>query len=408
MGKLFSQYRGLRRELYILFFGRVVTNMGALIWPMLTLILKNKLGLSASDAANFIIVMGFVQLPCTLIGGKLADRFSKKNIIICCDLITVVGFITCFFLPISFLQIGIFCLAGFFAHMEWPAYDALVADFTLTKDRERAYSLSYLGTNLGMVLAPMIGGLLFANYLNWAFLLSGIATFSSTILIFFFIKDTKPVHEEIAAGIYQEREDGNIFTVLRKNKLIFLFLICSGISSFIYVQFNFLLPLNMEQLYGENGAVLFGTLASVNAVVVIVATPMLTGGLSKLRETSKFIIGELLIAIGFSIYIFMQGIIPMYIISMVIFTLGEVVYVLGKQPYLSKRIPASHRGRIVSLVSVIATIAQGVAIKIAGIFADTTPMQLLWTGVVCVGLINVIIYILLRQKDKQNYPLLYK
>ena len=34
----FSQYRGLRRENYVLFFGRIVTNMGSMVWPMLTMI----------------------------------------------------------------------------------------------------------------------------------------------------------------------------------------------------------------------------------------------------------------------------------------------------------------------------------------------------------------------------------
>ena len=38
----FSQYRGLRREIYILCFGRVVTNLGSMVWPMLTLILSQK------------------------------------------------------------------------------------------------------------------------------------------------------------------------------------------------------------------------------------------------------------------------------------------------------------------------------------------------------------------------------
>ena len=37
--KMFGQYRGMRRELYILFWGKAATNMGAMIWPMLTLIL---------------------------------------------------------------------------------------------------------------------------------------------------------------------------------------------------------------------------------------------------------------------------------------------------------------------------------------------------------------------------------
>ena len=39
---LFSQYRGLRKEVYILFFGRIVTNMGSMVWPMLTMILKDR------------------------------------------------------------------------------------------------------------------------------------------------------------------------------------------------------------------------------------------------------------------------------------------------------------------------------------------------------------------------------
>lgn len=45
--KMFGQYRGMRRELYILFWGKAATNMGAMIWPMLTLILSNKLGMNA-------------------------------------------------------------------------------------------------------------------------------------------------------------------------------------------------------------------------------------------------------------------------------------------------------------------------------------------------------------------------
>lgn len=48
---LLSQYRGLRKELYILFIGRIMTNMGSMIWPMFTLILNRKLGLNATVIA---------------------------------------------------------------------------------------------------------------------------------------------------------------------------------------------------------------------------------------------------------------------------------------------------------------------------------------------------------------------
>ena len=158
-----KQYMGLRKELYIIFWGRVVTNMGALIWPMMTLILKNKLGYSASQVAGIMMILGFVQLPCTLIGGKLADRFSKRNIIIVCDLVTVVSYFICGFLPIDRKMIPLLAIAALFAQMEWPSYDALVADLSSVNDRERAYSLNYLGLNLGLVLAPILGGFLFCR-----------------------------------------------------------------------------------------------------------------------------------------------------------------------------------------------------------------------------------------------------
>ena len=39
-------YSHLPKEIYVLAFGKVMTSMGALIWPMLTLIMSEKLGLN--------------------------------------------------------------------------------------------------------------------------------------------------------------------------------------------------------------------------------------------------------------------------------------------------------------------------------------------------------------------------
>ena len=43
---LISQYKGLRKENYVLCFGRFVTAMGAMVRPMLTMILSQKLGMN--------------------------------------------------------------------------------------------------------------------------------------------------------------------------------------------------------------------------------------------------------------------------------------------------------------------------------------------------------------------------
>ena len=80
--KLFEQYKGLKRENYILFFGKIVTNLGAMIWPMMTMILNKKLGLNATETAMFIIISGVIFLPANLWGGRIADKFNKKKVIL--------------------------------------------------------------------------------------------------------------------------------------------------------------------------------------------------------------------------------------------------------------------------------------------------------------------------------------
>ncbi|MEG0240457.1 MFS transporter [Anaerorhabdus sp.] len=406
---MFNQYKGLRREMYVLFFGRIVTNMGALIWPMLTLILRNKLGLSASDVATVMLVMTAVQIPITLLGGKLADRFNKRNIIIFCDLVTVVCYLICGFIEVSFMFVILFFIAGLFASIEWPCYDALVADLSSSSDREKAYSLNYLGANIGLVLAPTIGGFLFENYLNLAFIFNAISTLSSTILIFLLIKDISKTKDDIVTSSYEEDASSkSVFHILKERKTMLLYLLYVAVSGLVYSQFNFLLPLNMEQLYGAKGAIYFGLITSVNAVVVIVGTPLLTSLFPKIRDVSKIIIGEILIVTGLAMYIFIQGLIPFYFVSIIIFTLGEIASTLGKQPYMTRRIPSSHRGRIGSISYIGASLFQAIMQKGVGFLADHYTMQIVWTIISFMGLICIGVAICLKLVDKKAYPLFYQ
>ena len=173
--RLIDQYRGLRRENYILFFGRIVTSLGGMIWSLLTLILNQKMGMDAGSIAILVSTAGILLLPAGLLGGKLADRCNKKNIIIYADLVSIVCYVLCGLIPLGTPTIVLILIASLFQTLEGPAYDALVADITPTKDRERAYSLLYLGVNIGMILSPTIGGILLENHLWLCFIISGVS-----------------------------------------------------------------------------------------------------------------------------------------------------------------------------------------------------------------------------------------
>lgn len=405
--KFIQQYKNLSKEIYILFFGRIVTSMGSLIWPLLTLILKNKLGYSATTIATLTMAMSILQFPMMLLGGKLADTLNRKWIIVICDLVTVTAYIICGILPLSNFSIALFYLAGVFATIEGPSYDALVADLSDSESREKAYSLQYLGMNLGLVLSPTIGGLLFENYLWLAFILTGLATLSSTILILLFIKRLSVEKKNISA--YEEkRENESVFRILRERKALILYALVCGFGGIVYAQFNYLLPLNMENLYGAKGATLFGMLTSTNALVVIIATPLITTFMSRLMDVRKIFVGESLIVLGLFGYRFVQGAIGLYFILMIIFTIGEVFNTLGHQPYMTRRIPSTHWGRVNSFVNTVSGFFSGVGNILIGKIVDTSGYDVAWFVVGIIGAVAITLIVLLNLLDKRQFKLLYE
>ena len=407
---MFKQYKGLRKELYVLFIGRIMTNLGSMIWPMLTLILNKKIGMNASEVANCLLVFSLVAIPTSLLGGKLTDKFNKKNIIVFCDFISVVFYILCGFMPMSFITVVLIAIAALFQTIEWPAYDALVADFSLPKDRQRAYSLSYLGANFGLMLSPTIGGILFNNYLNVAFFINGLSILSSTLLIMFLIKDTSREESIEDFNEYEVELDNNtnVLKYLFSNNVLTIYLIAMVLYGTVYHQFSFLGPLEMANQYGEYGSVLYGTLSSLNCITVVLLTSFITKLLSNIVDISKCILGAFAVGIGLFIFkLFLQYTFMPYV-AIVIFTIGEIISTLGQSPFVSKRIPANYRGRITSVINVFTNIAISLITKIVGGIYEYKGSINAWLIVYFLALISILLLIIVKIIDKKKYSSLYK
>ena len=404
-----SQYRGLRKEIYILFFGRVVTNLGSMVWPMLTLILSQKLGLSASAISLVTVGSGLLMVPMNLLGGKLADRWNKKHIIVAGDSVSVVCYLICGLIPLSWGTIVLMLLAGMCQSMEYPAYNALIADLSTTQDRDRAYSLQYLGGNLGLVLSPTLSGLLFQNYLWLSFLISGVAIGCSTVLIAWRIRDIRPETDTSAASVYQSaQEELSLLEVLRRNKLILFFLAGQALYFAAYQQYNFLMPLELGRLHGAEGAVLFGTVSSLNCIIVVLFTPLITRLTARISEPVRLMMGQALLAIGYAVFLLLLGFIPAYYLAMLLFTWGEIVSTISQDPYMTRRIPASHRGRLNGFNSVMSFVLQSGCQLTVGWLYDTGGSVPAWGLVLGFLALAAGLTIVLVKRDRSVYPKLYE
>ena len=404
-----SQYKGLRRDNYVLAFGRFVTRLGAMIWPMMTLILTQKMGLDAEKASWILAAVGIIMLPAVVVGGKLADSFNKRNIIVIMDFISVACFIACAVIPLSWLSIILMFTGSVFQNMEDPAYNALTADLSRTEDRERVYSLQYLGGNLGLVAAPTLAGFLIQDHLPLVFIINSISIACSALLIFFGIKDVTPIVETGKEASYQVGRSGaSIIRILKENPVLLVYIFVFAGYTALYEMYVYLMPLDIVALHGSSGYVIYGTFTSVNCVVVVVFTPIVTKLCSSVADTIKVVLGVVLLEAGYGLFLIMHGFVPAYYVSMIILTIGEIFAILADNPYMTKRVPSSHRGRINGVSTMMRTGAASIFQVIIGHIYVGSGVSAAWNTVMLTGAVFIALSLYMIVLDKREYSDLYE
>ncbi|WMJ80940.1 MFS transporter [Clostridium sp. MB40-C1] len=352
--KILNPYLGLPKEMYVLFIARMINASGAFVFPLLTLIFTKKLGMSNSQAGLFITLCGSLFVPSGMIGGKLADSYGRKKIIVTVNTLAALSYIMAALVGTSMKMLPFIMIASVFMGMADPAYSAIIADLTNPENRDGAYSLSYMGFNLGFAVGPIIGGLLFENHLKLLFIGDALTALIATGLIVIFIKETiNKTHEIIGEERkLEKRVEGSIFQVLTKRPILIWFALIMFGYSFVYAQWSFMYPMYVEQSFVNEGAKLYGKLASFNGIIVITFTPIITSLLSKVKNIRKVFYGGILYAIGFGMLGFVNTKLAFFV-SIFIFTVGEIIVTISCTPFIVNHTPASHRGRMNAIIPLI-------------------------------------------------------
>ena len=352
---LLDPYKGLPKEIYIIFISRIINAAGCFVMPLLTLILTEKIGLSKEVSGMYISASGLLFIPAAMIGGKLTDIIGRKKVIIIFDILSAMLYITCGFMNPSINMIYVLMLASTSMVIAGPAHDALIADLTTPENRDGAYALSYMGWNIGFAVGPILGGLLYENHLPLIFIGDAITALISLSLIAIFIKDTLHLTKQDVTGKGRDletREEGSIISVLLKRPILIYFALCTFGYNFVYSQWSFMMPIHSNQNFLNLGAKYYGLMAGFNGLVVMLFTPLVTRVSENTKHIRKMIYGGLLYAFGFG----MLGILntlPFFFVSVFIFTLGEIILAISITPFVANHTPMSHRGRMNAVLPII-------------------------------------------------------
>ncbi|HEY8893110.1 MAG TPA: MFS transporter [Clostridium sp.] len=400
--KIFDPYKGLSREIYILALGRMINAAGSFIFPLITLILTIKIGVNKTDAGYIISASGILFMVSGVIGGKLTDCLGRKKIIITFNFLGSICYLIAACLGTSIYLVPMVILAGFLMAIASPASGGLIADITTPKTRDGAYSLFYMAINVGFTISPIIGGLLLKNYLWLLFLLDGVTCLISVLLIFIFIPESiNKTKEKLGEDRkYEDHMEGSIFKVLLERPILIYFALVMFGYNFVYSQLSFLYPLHVSKLVPSNGAGFYGILISINALIVITMTPIITKLISGKKSIGRIFFGGMFYTVGFGMLGFISSI-PFVYISVIIITIGEIIITISSGPFVVNHTPASHRGRMDAVLPIIMGFGFTIGPAIIGTILKFTTIENGWRFI---GLIMLVYtsftYFLYRYDEK--------
>ena len=370
-----QSYIGLPKEIYILFISKIINSLGRFIGPLLTLILTKKIGMSSTEAGALITIAMVLQAPCVLIGGRLADTLGRKKVICIFFGLSALTFLSCTFMPVTKLLAYTLIIGACFSSFSSSAYDAMITDYTDVHNRQAAFSLLYMGTNVGAAIAPVVGGLLFKSHLKILFFGDAVTTFIAVILIILFVQEHESVRKrQEQVDEYNETVKQNVFVVLRETPILIIFALILSIFSFVYEQFGFGIPLGMDSVFGDRGAELFGMVSSINALIVIFFTPFLIHITKSMKVKNVLAVGGLSYA-GCFMVMAVSSHLYGYIVGIVLLTIGEILCAVNAAAFVANIAKSTHLGRINSVVSIIREMGACLSPIVIGSMLDVITIQ---------------------------------
>jgi MFS family permease len=398
----YKEYFQLPKAVYFLVAAKTINGLGNFIMPLLTLILTEKIGLSSSRAGFYILMLNISFVPGLLLGGRLVDTFGRKKVIIIFHSLAAVVFLSCGFIEPSMLIVYLLILGSSMLAASLPAYDALVADLTTSHNRKRAFSLMFMGHNLGFSIAPVLGGFLFKNYLYLVFIIDAFTTLISVLLVLFFIPDIRHHHaqhknEELNS---QGKKKLNVVEFLLSKPVVLFFAGLLFFYNFAYSQWAFTLPIHMVDLFPEEGPKYYGMLEGLNGLLILLFTPIMTRLTLKTMPTKVIATGGIFYAISFAILIVTRQL-PMFFVVVLIMTIGEMMVTVNNNTFISSVTPPQYRGRVSAIFQIIYGAGFAAGPFIIGKALDYITTNDVWVIItVVIGTAALLLFVLTRRLKK--------
>ncbi|WP_411109346.1 MDR family MFS transporter [Streptomyces sp. c-19] len=371
-----SSFRDLPPVVWTIFAGTIVNRLGYLVTPFLVFFLASR-GVTGADTSYVLGALGAGNLLGPAVGGVLADRLGRRPTM----LIGLVGASAAqgalFLAPGVWTMAAAALLISAAGSAVSPAAFALLADAVDSERRRRAYALFGWGVNIGAAVAGVLGGFLAAHGYWLLFAVDAGSMLAYALVVAVRLPEAK---RTTTARQPEEKKDGLGYGVVLRDRLALLLFPLLGVQLFVYSLTEVALPLAVHDS-GLSPAV-YGAMAAVNAILVVALQPLSTAWLARFPQLVVQGAGGTLIAVGVALTGLADGIVG-YTVSVVVWSLGEVVVAGIAAGVVANLAPAHARGRYQGAFSWTWGVARFAALTLGvAVYTTVGPTVLWWTALV--------------------------
>jgi len=353
-------------NLKIRLFGEGMINL--LFWmfyPFMTIYFSNAFGKGTAGA--LLIVTQIISVAIGLVGGYCADHFGRKRMMVISSVGEAISFVIFALANSPWLTSPVLTLVGFTLlglfsqQLYWPASNAMVADVVPEKHRSSVFATFYTSFNISVVVGPLLGGIFFFDY-RFPFLLVCFVVSVLLVIIFQkYIRETAPVVQkrEVKEDKWYRyvTEQLHDYRIMTKDKIFLMFILAGVLVAQTFTQLELAMAvytteevpvqhvLSLGNLHFDiGGREVFSWIVAENGLLVVLFTVLMTNWMTRYKEKSVFMGSAFLYGISVIVFGLTTNIWVLFM-SIILFTVAELMVVGIQDSFVSKLAPEHMRGQ---------------------------------------------------------------
>lgn len=333
-------------NLKVRLFGEGLFNL--LFWmyfPFITVYFAQSLGVKL--AGLLMTVPPLFLLVGSLIGGSLADEIGRRPVMLVGTFSQGILFFVFALSTNAYVDYITYIGIGFMGAAYKPASSAMVADLVPTEHLRNVFATFAASNNIGAVLGPIFGAVLFFEYRQELLLGCALILFIYGGMLAVLTSETRPVStaKKVATTF---RIQGRSYATILNDPLFRLYLIAGVFALIPIMQLDVYLPVYLieqsETIIDVSNTVLFGWLVAYNGLLFVIFIIPVTRSFRLWDEGRILVLSTFLSGFGTFLVAFSSNVWYLIIVT-TIFTFGELIRSPVSQSFVSRYAPIESRGQ---------------------------------------------------------------